>query len=171
MLASNWQTSWIVRYQSGVALTVTDAVDTLLTDVAGQRPNLVGNPYSTTASCPATVLQCVSLLNTAAFQLPALGTLGNMSPGAFRGPGFTDISMALSRTFAIREHVSLNIRGEAFNLPNSFRAGCNTGANCSGVNLTGFGGFIGTTFGTPTFGRITSAMDPRIIQVAAKLTF
>jgi outer membrane receptor protein involved in Fe transport len=171
MLASGWQSSWIVRYQSGVALTVTDAVDTQLTSVAGQRPNLVGNPYSTTASCPATVPQCVSLLNAAAFQLPALGTLGNMSPGAFRGPGFTDISMALSRTFPIREHVNLNIRGEAFNLPNSFRAGCNTGANCSGVNLTGFGGFIGTTFGTPTFGRITSAMDPRIIQLAAKLTF
>jgi Carboxypeptidase regulatory-like domain/TonB dependent receptor len=171
MVATGWQTAWIVRYQSGVALTITDSVDRQLTDVSGQRPNAVGNPYSSTASCPATVLQCVSLLNTAAFSLPALGTLGNMSPAEIRGPGFTDISMSLSRTFPITEHVKLDLRGEAFNLPNSFRAGCNGGANCSAVNIAGFGTFIGTTFGTPTFGRITSAMDPRIIQVAAKIIF
>jgi len=30
---------------------------------------------------------------------------------------------------------------------------------------------VNTTFGSPTFGQITSALDPRIIQLAAKFSF
>ena len=68
-------------------------------------------------------------------------------------------------SFRIREAYTLEIRGEAFNLTNSFRAGVplpSLLAGASGVN---------TTFGTPTFGQITSALDPRIIQLAAKFSF
>jgi len=174
MLASGWQLAGIWRYQSGAALTAVlpATTDPQLTQVSGQRPNQVNsNVYSSTAACPATVLTCVGLLNPSAFALPALGTLGNMSPGSIRSPGFTDISVSLSRTFAITERIKFDVRGDAFNLPNHFRAGCNSGANCSGVNISGFGGFVGTSFGTPTFGRITSAMDPRIIQLSAKIIF
>jgi len=174
MIASGWQMAWIVRYQSGVALTaiLPATTDRQLTNVSGQRPNqLSTDVYSSSAACPATVAPCVGLLNPAAFGLPALGSLGNMSPGSIRSPGFTDISMSLSRTFPITERIKLDIRGDAFNLPNSFRPGCNGGANCSGINISGFGTFIGTQFGTPTFGRITSAMDPRIVQLAAKIIF
>ncbi len=176
MVGTGWLMSWIVRAQSGAALTVIDSVDTQLTNVAGQRPNLVdGNAvYSSTPACPVNVAPCVGLLNSvagSAFALPALGTLGNMSPGAIRSPGFSDISMSLSRTFPITEKVKFDVRGDVFNLPNHFRPGCPTGALCSGVNLSGFGGFVGTNFGTPTFGRITNAMDPRIIQLAGKIIF
>jgi len=172
-VGTGWLMSWIVRAQSGAALTVIDSVDRQLTGVSGQRPNLVDPTavYSTTAQCPANVAPCVGLLGASAFALPALGTLGNMSPGAIRSPGFSDISMSLSRTFPITEKVKFDLRGDVFNLPNHFRPGCPSGALCSGVNLSGFGGFAGTTFGTPTFGRITNAMDPRIIQLAGKIIF
>ncbi len=73
--------------------------------------------------------------------------------------------MALSREFPIREAYRLEIRAEAFNLTNSFRAGISLPsllAGASGVN---------TTFGTPTFGQITSALDPRIMQLAMKFSF
>jgi hypothetical protein len=46
------------------------------------------------------------------------------------------------------------VRGEAFNLTNSFRAG-----------------FVSVSFGSPTFGQITSARDPRILQLAMKYVF
>jgi hypothetical protein len=57
-------------------------------------------------------------LNPKAFAEPAIGTFGNMGGGAIRGPGAFVLNAALSRTFPIREHQTLEIRGEAFNLPN-----------------------------------------------------
>jgi hypothetical protein len=62
---------------------------------------------------------------------------------------------ALWRDFAIRERIKLNVRGEAFNLLNHARF------NPPGVTLS-----QGTTFGA-----ITTAQDPRILQVAMKMTF
>jgi hypothetical protein len=73
--------------------------------------------------------------------------------------------MAVSREFPILESYRLEFRAEAFNLTNSFRAGIPLPlltAGASGVN---------TTFGTPTFGQITSALDPRILQMALKFSF
>ena len=73
--------------------------------------------------------------------------------------------MALSREFRIREGYRFEVRGEAFNLTNSFRAGISLPslqAGASGIN---------TTFGTPTFGQVTSALDPRILQMAMKFSF
>jgi hypothetical protein len=164
MLASGWQVAGIVRYQSGAALTVTDQVDRQLSLVSGQRPvQVLPNVYGDGSTG--------RYLNPAAFALPALGTLGNMSPGSVRGPGFSDISLSLSRTFPIRERMKLDFRVDAFNLPNSFRAGCQTGSNCSAINGPGFGGYISTSFGAGNFGQITSAMDPRIIQLSAKFVF
>jgi hypothetical protein len=62
--------------------------------------------------------------------------------------------MALSRTFKIREAQTLQIRGEAFNLPNHL----NPNAPTAGLNST-------------NFGRITTASDPRIMQFALKYAF
>ena len=59
-----------------------------------------------------------------------------------------------ARHLKIRERQSLEVRGEAFNLTNSLRS--NTPV---------------TTFGTPTFGRVLSAQDPRIVQFAMKFVF
>jgi hypothetical protein len=54
----------------------------------------------------------------AAFVNPAVGTLGTLSLYSLKGPGIFQFDMALSRTFAIREKKTLQIRFEALNLPN-----------------------------------------------------
>ena len=60
---------------------------------------------------------------------------------------------------------AMEVRGEAFNLTNSYRAGVSSGLT------TGLLG-VNTTFtGSGNFGQITSALDPRIMQVAMKLIF
>jgi hypothetical protein len=96
-----------------------------------------------------------------------MGTFGDLGPGVAISPGFTEIDLALSHAFAIHERYKLDIRGEVFNLPNSFRPGCPAGSTtCSGV------GFIGQNVATTaTFGKITNAMDPRIFQLSAKFVF
>ena len=80
------------------------------------------------------------------------------------GPTFWQVDLALSREFKIKERHGFEIRAEAFNVPNSFRAGVASGlqAGNSGIN---------TTFGNALFGKITSAMDPRVMQFAAKYSF
>jgi hypothetical protein len=104
-------------------------------------------------------------INPKAFTTPAPGTLSSLGRNNIPGPGFFGWDSALSREFVIREGYRFEVRGEAFNITNSFRAGVSLpalNAGTSGVN---------TTFGTPTFGQITSALDPRIMQLAMKFTF
>lgn len=149
-------------------LAITTGVDSSLTGqcngpITGcvERPNYVGG---TSLYAPSGGLQ---YLNTAAFAQPATGTFGNLGPGIAIAPGFTEIDMAISRAFSIHERCRLDIRGEAFNVPNSYRPGCPSGSTtCSGV------GFIGQSVATAaTFGKITNAMDPRIIQLSMKFVF
>jgi hypothetical protein len=123
-------------------------VDQQLSGTGGQRPNqILGDPL-----CADPNAAC--WINKAAFALPALGTLGNLGRSSIPGPGFWEIDMALSRAFRVHEGQSLEVRGEAFNLTNSFRAGAVT-----------------TLQNSAQFGQILSAQDPRIMQVAMKFVF
>ena len=97
----------------------------------------------------------LNYLNPAAFAEPALGTLGNMGTYNVFGPGQLEIDTALSRVFPIYEHTRLEVRAEAFNLPNFFLRG-NPGTSVSN---------------TATLGQITTAINPRVLQFAAKITF
>jgi len=62
--------------------------------------------------------------------------------------------MGLTRTFPVRENQSIEFRAEAFNLPNHLNPG-NPGTILTNAN----------------FGRITTAADPRIVQLALKYVF
>src|SRR5262249_22098952 len=137
-IGTGWKLSGIYRKTSGSYLTVTTATDRQLTGASGQRLNQTNpNPY-----CDNPNPSCY--LNPAAFSNPALGTLGNLGKSNIEGPGFFQFDAALSREFRVREGHSLEIRAEAFNVTNSFRAGAVT------------------TVQNANFGRILSAQDPRI---------
>ena len=92
--------------------------------------------------------------NPAAFVPPELGTLGNMGIGSIAGPGTWQFDAALSRTFQLRENQKMEFRAEAFNVTNSFRMNAPT-----------------TNLNSNTFGQVTSAQDPRIMQFALKYIF
>jgi hypothetical protein len=154
-VASDWRLSTSYRYLSSAFLTSTTGIDYALSGGAGQRPNqILPNPLLNPGGPCANIAPCVSWLNPAAFAQPAFGTLGNLGRANIPGPNWWEIDMALSRVFRVREKVSLEARGEAFNLTNSFRA----------LNPT-----LGRN--STQFGEILGAQDPRILQVAMKLTF
>jgi len=157
MLATGWRISPIFRYLTGAPLTIVTGVDRALDDnTATQRPNQVlPNPYGNTF---------LGYLNPAAFAQPAIGTLGNMGTFNVFGPGLFEVDAALSRVFPIHERKTLEIRGEAYNLPNFFLRGN-----------------PGTALSAATFGQITSVYNsgyaisggggPRVMQLAAKFVF
>jgi hypothetical protein len=82
------------------------------------------------------------------------GTYGSGPKGAISGPAQARSDLAIMRNFAIpgREGLRVQFRGELFNAFNQ-------------VNL----GLPNRTASAATFGRITSASDPRVGQVALKV--
>lgn len=91
------------------------------------------------------------------FQPEPVGQVGNAMRRFFSGPGIFNSDVALSKDTQISEGKQLQFRAEAFNVFNHAQF-----KNPSGdVNNTGTGGF----------GYVTSARDPRIMQIALKLLF
>jgi hypothetical protein len=156
IVATGWTASVIYRFSSGQPLSILSGLDQALNGFSQQRGNQVlPNGGSLTQGQSCATVNCVSWLNTAAFQQPALGTVGNLGTFNVLGPHFFQFDVALSRQFRILEGQRLEVRAEAFNLTNSVRF------NNPGVTLS-----------TPsTFGIINSALDPRIMQMALKYTF
>ncbi|HEY6659641.1 MAG TPA: TonB-dependent receptor [Pyrinomonadaceae bacterium] len=152
---SGWETFGIVTLQSGRPFTVAllSEIDnsgtgrSILGFGANDRPNLVGDPD---VSNPTTL----QWFNTAAFVFPAPGTFGNAGRNVLEGPGFQNVNASLVKNTALTERVNLQFRAEAFNL-----------FNHPNFNLPD------NFLGSPTFGRITSARDPRHIQFGLKLLF
>ena len=100
---------------------------------------------------------------TAAYATPAPGTYGNTASNNLKGPGVFQFDMALSRTFVLKEAKTLQLRAEAFNLPNHL----NPSVPVSVTSSSTFGKIQSDISGTSGL----SAGDPRIVQLAMKLTF
>ena len=85
---------------------------------------------------------------------------GNLGFDAITGPGRKNWDMSLLKNFAFTERFKMEFRAEAFNIWNhpQFEGNANTGG-------------ISNNFGAGNFGQITSAYDPRELQLALKLMF
>jgi hypothetical protein len=168
LTASGWSLSAIYVYRSGAPLSISSGLDQALLgfSTANERPNqiLPNTAAAHQLSACANITPCVTWLNAAAFAQPVLGTLGNMGAFNVLGPKFFQFDMAIVREFRIREGMNLQFRAEAFNVFNGVRFN----ANNSGSSATN----PSVTLSNPsTFGNITSAQDPRILQLAMKFTF
>ena len=160
LLLSNWQIAPIIQIRSGQALNVTSGLDQALTTVAGQTPlQVLPNPY-----CATQNYTC--WLNAAAYAQPALGTISpSRTYGSVYGPMLFQVNAALSRTFKLYEKQTIQLRAEAFNLPNTL----NPNNPASTVVSSSLFGKINTDIaGSAAFG---ATGDYRIIQVAMKYVF
>lgn len=162
-VVGNWEISPIMKIRSAQLFSVTTGVDNALSGQPTQTPNLVPgvNPYVSNHGCsPA---PCVQWLSAAAFSAPALGTYGDLGLWNIAGPGFFQLDLALSRIFVIREGKFLQLRAEAFNLPNHV----NLAVPVSTTNSGAFGQIQGDVSGNSGL----TAGDPRILQMALKFLF
>ena len=159
-ILSDWKIAPIYSFKSAYWVSAYLSTDVALNgDTGNERPvQVLSDPL-----CANPNPSC--WINPKAFTTPAPGTLSGLGRNNIPGPHFFGLDMALSREFPIREAYRFEVRAEAFNLTNSFRAGISLPALTAGASG------VNTTFGTPTFGQITSALDPRIIQLAMKFSF
>jgi hypothetical protein len=159
LFASHWQISPIMKIKSAQFFTVTTGgIDTALNGAQpGATPNLVNlNPYPNNQAVSSWIL-------ASAFAPPATGSYGNVGQNNMKGPGVFQFDMSLTRTFAIREKQNLQVRADAFNLPNHL----NPGVPIATTNSGSFGQIQSDISGTSGL----TAGDPRIIQLALKYTF
>ena len=154
-----WEISSILQASTGLPGTVTtggvaDPAGIGVKDgnsASGPRPDLIGDPN---AGAPHSFLHW---FNTGAFAQVPVGAVrtGTERRGAVTLPGFFKMDMSLFKNFKFTESTYLQFRAEAFNV----------------LNHTNFDsvGLVSTT--TSTFGQVTAARDPRIMQLALKLYF
>ena len=91
----------------------------------------------------------------ALFSVPGAGSLGSSGRNSFVGPSYSNVDMALYKSFAINERQNVQLRIEAYNLFNRAHFGIPDG-----------------DISSPTFGRITSTVGtPRSLQVALRYRF
>jgi hypothetical protein len=145
-MLGNWQASTMFSAMTGPYFTVSLGQNYALRD-GSDRPNMIKDPKLD----KPTVNQWFDI---SAFERAPVGQYGNITRGILQGPGAWNINLALSRSFTFFESHKIDFRGEIFNLLNHVRYSTPTATLTSG-----------------TFGKITKAMDPRIMQIAFKYTF
>ncbi|HWB97715.1 MAG TPA: TonB-dependent receptor [Bryobacteraceae bacterium] len=150
-LLGNWQTTGIWNWQSGFPLTISSGEDNSLSGVGNDQADLVSKPALTSGSLGQRINQWFT---TAAFRTNAIGTFGNVGRNILSGPGTFNLDFSIQRMFAIKERWQLQFRAEFFN----------------GINHTLLNN-PETTVTAAGFGQITTARDPRILQMALKLKF
>jgi hypothetical protein len=167
-LMKNWELAPLFQARTGQPLTITTGTDNSLTGLGTDRPDQILSDWHATAGC-ATQSICVQYLNKAAFTPNPLGTYGNVGRNAVRGPGLFNFNVSLSRSFRISERFSLQVRADAFNILNHtvFVGGFAPAGQPAGASY----GTVSTGLSSSTFGQITGAYDPRILQFAMKLFF
>jgi hypothetical protein len=153
-VAGGWELHGIISAQSGGPLTILAGTDRSLTGIGYDKGNMVSGQTPYLSGPCASTAPCVNFLNLPAFAAPPTGTFGTLAKGTFTGPGSYNWDTAMGKTFTIRERVKLQFRAEFFNVLNHARF-----SN------------PGTTISSASFGTIRAAADPRIGQMALKVTF
>jgi len=153
-----WQLSSIISIMSGAPLNITQGGTTAASAVPNSnvRPNLTG-----TISYPKKIGEW---FDPSAFSAPVCATgpdcWGNLGHDALRGPGRDNWNMSLFKNFNFNERSRLEFRVDAFNVFN----------HTQWVGNVNQGG-IDTNLGDSAFGAVSSASDPRILQLGLKLVF
>src|SRR5437660_1646219 len=114
---------------------------------------MTASPYLTTDRPRSQLIN--AWFNTSAFTPAATGTFGNSPRNLLRSPGFFNLDWSLAKSFRISERFTTQLRGDFFDL----------------LNNPHFSAPGGSVAGSSTFGKITSAGDPRIVQLSLRIRF
>ena len=160
-----WRVSSFLTIMSGLPLYFTAPAGNLLAPNNTQTPDLVA---------PVQILHGVGpghpWFSTSSFAAPTGTSFGNVGRNYLSGPNFFDLDAALSKSTRLTERVGFEIRLEALGATNTPQFTFGSTGPSGGATPTG-GTQAGTTFGSSSFGSVTSATGGRVLQLGAKLTF
>ncbi len=151
-VVGGWNVNFISTFQNGTPFTIS-APNNTVWPAANIRANRTCNGRSE--------LQNKDLrsngyqwLQTGCFAAPATGFFGNGGFGILGGPGINNTDFGAHKSFSLFEQVKFTLRGEFFNVFNHAQFNNPDTSVVSG-----------------TFGKITSARSPRLIQIGGVINF
>jgi hypothetical protein len=159
--SAGWSLSGVTRFGTGLPVTLFNNNDSSL---LGTMPNGINNNGLDTPEVAPGHLDINTdprngkpAFNTAVFNPPALGQMGNARRRYFYGPGVENFDAALQKDVKLTEAKSLEFRAEVFNAFNHAQF---------------FGpAAVDGDISSASFGQITNADSPRLVQVAARFVF
>lgn len=155
---AGWELSGVSTFASGEPVQLRETDDNSLSGTFSARIDVPS--YANNGSklfVDRNPRKGLAYFNPDYFVQEPLGEVGNAMRRFFSGPGIANYDMALQKSFSIFAEKRAQFRAEAFNVFNHAQF-----MNPSGnFNNTGTGGF----------GYVTSARDPRIMQLALKFKF
>ena len=147
---AGWRVNAIVVAQSGAPFTVNLGIDRANIGAGpAQRPDQLRDP-----NLPGGERTADRWFDTGAFALQAPFTFGSAPRNSVIGPGSANVDLALAKTWPLQGTSVLELRWEIFNVFNR--------ANFDVPNRI---------FGSPDFGRVSSAKNPREMQFGVRVVF
>jgi hypothetical protein len=150
-ILGNWQVSGIYSAQSGTPLDITTSAATLRAPGNTQRPDQTGEAEILGEYGPGKLY-----FDTSKFAAPAANTFGNMTRnmGELRGPRFTNLDFSIVKQFGFGGSRMGEFRADVWNLFNTLH---HNGPN--------------TTYGSSTFGQVTSGYGERQMRFSFRFLF
>lgn len=157
-LLNGWQLNGIVSARSGFALTCRSGVDNSFSGLNADTCDQVLEDIRR----PAGADPLKMWFNTAAFASNQVGTFGTAGRNILRRPGAFNLDIGVLKHVRLRERLLAELRAEAFNAFN--HANFDLFYNPTTYKAE-------TDFTSASFGQISYARDPRLMQVSLKLKF
>ena len=156
-LLGGWQLAGSAIFQTGNPINITrggsfPSGDYNADGNGGDRPNAPASSVKTSGWSQEEYL--AGIFKASDFPAPPPGQNGNLVRNAYRGPGYADVSLSVSKKFQMTARVTAEFRVDAFNAFNR-------------VNLSD----PVTDLSNSNFGKVTSQLNTRAIQLGARLRF
>jgi hypothetical protein len=141
---ANWSFTGLVLHQSGFPLSPGLSFGD---DGLASRPNQTA-PYKK-------IGKVKEWFDTTRYSQPAYGFFGNAANGTIKSPGYTSANVSVNKAFPFaHDKAQFLLSAEAFNVANK-------------VNFNN----VDTGLGDGSFGQLTSAGDPRILEFSGRIKF
>jgi hypothetical protein len=170
-LMGGWQISGIAQFRTGRPITFISGRGTLnrsarsgnntpnTTLTISELQNMVGLFHDPRTGLPLLVdprlIDSQGRASSEFFTHPTAGTVGHLSLTPVDGPGYWNVDTAVIKRIRFKERLGIELRLEAFNV----------------FNHTNFSVPNSLDINDTDFGKINTAFDPRILQLAWKFTF